>query len=76
MRILKSTALVLVIITLIISVYNLNVGLPILFFCFGLKEFVSGKELYDEKKYKLAILSVIVGILVCICSVLSLTNLI
>ena len=56
MRILKSTTLVLVIIMLIISIYNLNVGLPILFFCFGLKEFVSGKELYDEQKYKLAIL--------------------
>lgn len=76
MKILKSTTLILVIIMLIASMYGLSVGLPLLVFCFGLKEFVSAKEFYDEKKNKLALVSAIVGVLVCTCAMLSITNVI
>lgn len=74
MKILKSTTLMLVIIMLITSMYGLSVGLAFFMLYFGLKEFINAKKLYDEKKNKLSIMSIVVGIFVCICAIFSILS--
>lgn len=76
MKILKSTTWILVIIMLIISMYGLSFGLPLLVFFLGAKEFISAREFYDDNKYKLAMASAIIGIFACICAIVSIINII
>jgi len=76
MNILKSISWLLIIFIVVASIFGLTSGLQLLLFCFGLKEFLSAKEYYDNQQKKLAIASVIVGISVCVCAFLSITNII
>jgi len=76
MRILKSTSLILAAIFAVSSIYGLKIGLPLLLFCFGLKEFINVKEYYDNQQKKFAFASLGVGIFVCICAFFSITNII
>lgn len=48
----------------------------ILLFVIGLKEFINAIILYSNKRKKESILSLILSIFVCICAILSFTNLI
>ena len=74
MKILKSTSLVFVAFFAVASIFGIENALPLLLFCFGLKEFISAKEDYDNQQKKLAVADVFVGIFVCVCAFLSVTN--
>jgi hypothetical protein len=76
MKILKSTSLVLAAFFAVSSIYGLKIGLPLLLFCLGLKECINAKEYYDNQQKKFALASFGVGIFVCVCAFLSLTNII
>lgn len=76
MKILKSTSLIFAVGFAAASIYGLKIGLPLLLFCLGLKELISSKEYYDNQQKKFAFASFGVGIFVCICAFLSITNII
>jgi len=74
MNILKSTSWLLIIFFAVASIFGLTRGMQLLLFSFGLKEILSAKEYYDNQQKKLAIASVIVGIIVCVSAFFSITN--
>lgn len=76
MKILKSTSLLFAAVFAVSSIYGLKIGLPLLLFFLGLKEFISAKEYYDNQQKKFALASLGVGIFVCVCAFFSLTNII
>jgi len=76
MKMLKSTSLVFAAFFAVSSIYGLKIGLPLLLFCLGLKEFINVKEYYDNQQKKFAFASLGVGILACVCAFLSVTNII
>lgn len=76
MKTLKSVTLVGTACIVIASLFDLQKGLAILLLCMGFQESLRAKEYYDNKQKKWAIASFAVGISVCICGFLSLTNLI
>lgn len=76
MKLLTSVTLVSTGCIVIASLFGLQEGLAILLLCMGFQEALCAKEYYDNKRRNLAIVSFIVGISVCICGFLSLTNMI
>ncbi|NMA67407.1 MAG: hypothetical protein GX957_14435 [Clostridiaceae bacterium] len=75
-KILKSTTLVFAVILVVASIYGMEKGLSLLVLCFGAKEIINAKEYYDKQQKKMAMVSLIVGIFVCVCGFLALTNMI
>lgn len=76
MKILKSTSLLLAVVFAVASIFGLELGLPLLLFCLGLKELISSKEYYDKQQRKFAFASFGVGIFVCACAFLSVAHII
>ncbi len=76
MKIRKSITLLGAACIVIASLLGLQKGLALLFFCMGFRESLRAKGYYDNAQKKWAIASFVVGISVCICGFLSLTNLI
>ena len=72
----KSTALLGAACIVIATLFGLQKGLALLFFCMGFRESLRAKGYYDNTQKKWAIASFVVGISVCICGFLSLTNVI
>ena len=60
----------------IASLFGLQKGLALLLLSLGFQESLRAKGYYDNTQKKWAIASFVVGISVCICGFLSLTNLI
>ena len=71
----KSTALLGAACIVIASLFGLQKGL-LLLLCMGFLESLRAKGYYDNTQKKWAIASFVVGISVCICGFLSLTNVI
>ena len=61
---------------IIASLFGLQKGLAILLLCIGFRELPRAKDYYDSKQKEWTIASFAVGVSVCICGFLSLTNLI
>lgn len=76
MKIRKSTALLGTACIVIASLFGLQKGLALLLLSLGFQESLRAKGYYDNTQKKWAIASFVVGISVCICGFLSLTNLI
>lgn len=76
MKIRKSTALLGAACIVIASLFGLQKGLALLLLSLGFQESLRAKGYYDNTQKKWAIASFVVGISVCICGFLSLTNLI
>ena len=76
MKIRKSTALLCAACIVIASLFGLQKGIALLLLCMGFQESLRAKVYYDNTQKKWAIASFAVGISVCICEFLSLTNLI
>lgn len=76
MEILKVTPLIVAVLLVVASIYGFQKGLALLVLCFGAQEITGAKEYYDKQQRKMAMASLVVGIFVCICGVLSLTNII
>lgn len=76
MKIRKPTALLGAVCIVIASLFGLQKGLALLLLCMSFQESLRAKLYYDNKQRKLATASFVVGISVCICGFLSLTNVI
>ncbi len=76
MKILKSASLILAVVFVVASLCGLQVGLQLALLCFGIKEIGSAVEYYVNKKKKYAMASLDIGIFVCVCALLSVTNII
>ena len=72
----KATALLGAGCIVIASVYGLQKGLALLLLCMGFQESLRAKDYYNNTQKKWEIASFVVGVSVCICGFLSLTNLI
>ncbi len=72
----KPTALLVVACIVIASVYGLQKGLALLLLWMGFQKSLRAKDYYDNTQKKWEIASFVVGVSVCICGFLSLTNLI
>lgn len=76
LKILKSFTFVITSAMIIASIFGLDKGISLLCLCFGLKELIYAKEYHDVGNARLSLISVTVGICVCICAVLSFVNII
>ena len=72
----KSTVLLGATCIVIASLFGLQKGLTLLLLCMGFQESLRAKDYYNNTQKKWAIASFVVGVSVCICGFLSLTNLI
>lgn len=70
----QSINFVLILALIVWSIFDIIKGLALLCFFLGLKELISAKEYFDIGEKKQSFLSLVMGIGVCICSIISLTN--
>ena len=75
-KIVQSLIMFFAILMIIASLFGFKKGLSIFLLCVGIREIVNAKEYYDKRQVKWTVASLVVGIGVCMCAFLSLTNLI
>ena len=76
MKIIKSFSIIIILALVVGSIFGAIKGLSLLCFFLGIDELMNAKESYDREQKKQALAYSIVGLGVCICSILSFINII
>lgn len=76
MKLFMSISVIVTISVVVACLCGISKGLSLLCLCLGIKELIYSKEYHSEGKKRLAVSSLLVGILVCLSAILSFTNII
>ena len=76
MSVFKSYSTTIILALLVGSIFDAAKGLALLGFFLGIDVLFHAKESYDKEQRKMALFGLLVGIGACVCSVLSVTNII
>ena len=76
MRVFKSYSITIILALLVGSIFDVAKGLALLAFFLGIDELFHAKESYDKGQRKMALVYLLIGLGACVCSALSVTNII